>query len=133
MNESATNGGRLPGGFRVLVVEDNAIIALDAEDKVRDLGATLVAVAASVAEARRLLADQRFDAAILDIDLGRETSLPLAEHLLDLGVPFAFATGYADPELTREEFRSAVALQKPFDEDLLLAALLRLAAPRDCE
>lgn len=92
--EGATPSGRLAG--TVLLVEDNIIIALEAEDVLLSLGADSVVVASGVTEALRLLALETPSFALLDINLGAEMSWPIASRLRELGVRYAFATGYGD-------------------------------------
>src|SRR4051794_21073625 len=81
-------------GLRVLVVEDESIISFLIEDLATELGAAAVWHAATVAGALALLDRQRPDAAVLDVNLGGESGLPVAERLEAMGVPFVFATGY---------------------------------------
>ncbi|GAB4521858.1 MAG: response regulator [Roseibium sp.] len=105
----------------LLIVEDNLIIALDAEDMFRTLGTEEVIVVANLdaafAEIERRA--EPFDFALLDINLGPETSFPLASRLLAAGVPFAFASGYGESADVPEELRSAASISKPYDKDLL--------------
>src|SRR3546814_5682804 len=79
------------------------IIAMDGEDALRDLGAEVI-TAASVSRAREAIANHEVDLAVLDFNLGNETSLPVAELLAERGVSFLFATGYGDGlDLPRSE------------------------------
>jgi CheY-like chemotaxis protein len=87
------NTARLAG--RALLVEDNHIIALAAEEMLVRLGAAAVDVASSVAEAMAFMDQALPNFALLDVNLAAETSFPVAERLHAVGVPFAFATGYA--------------------------------------
>lgn len=77
-------------GLRVLIVEDDALLAFDLEDLVRDAGAIPVGPALTLAEAQALAASHAIDAALLDIDLGSEKVWPLAETLYARGTPFGF-------------------------------------------
>ena len=83
-------------GKTVLLVEDSMIIALDAEDALKELGAARVETAANVARALAVLDKGGIDCALLDVNLGGETSLPVARRLQAEGIPFAFATGYGE-------------------------------------
>ncbi|RBP16045.1 response regulator receiver domain-containing protein [Roseiarcus fermentans] len=96
---------------RILIVDDEPLIAMLAEDWLNELGHETVGPALTLEDAVRLL-DEAFDAAILDVSLGAGTSYPLAERLRERGVPFAFATGHvaADPGCG-----AVVQLAKPFD------------------
>ena len=111
-------------GRHVLLVEDNMIIAMDGEDALRDLGAEVV-TAASVGRAREALALGRVDFAVLDFNLGKETSLPIADLLAERGVPFLFATGYGDGLDLPERFAEVTLLKKPYSG----AALAQAIAP----
>jgi CheY-like chemotaxis protein len=79
---------------RILIVEDEALIALMLEDFVRDAGHEVFGVAGSVAKAEALIATDTPDAALLDVRLGKELSYPIAASLKERCVPFAFMTGY---------------------------------------
>ena len=101
----------------VLLVEDNMIIALEAEDLLMTLGADSVLVASNVAEALRLLAIETPTFALLDINLGIEMSWPIALRLRELGVRYAFATGYGDAIDVPIELRPASIVAKPYTKD----------------
>lgn len=104
-----------------LVVEDNMIIAIDEETVLKDLGFGRVEICSSVASAIEALAHERFDFAILDINLGRENSEPVAVHLEEQGVPYIFATGYAEgKENLRQRFTNASIISKPFTSEQLI-------------
>ena len=81
-------------GVRVLVVEDEAIIAMTAEDMLEELGCTVAASASGLGEALAAAARGGFDVALLDINLNGSDSRPVAEKLRADGVPFVFTTGY---------------------------------------
>ena len=101
---------------RVLVVEDDPLIALDIAAILGGCGHEVVGPAGSVAEALRLLASERIDAAVVDADLRGEPAKPVADRLTALGVPFLDATGYGTlPELG--EAGSLPATSKPFAAD----------------
>ncbi len=116
---------RLPGR-RILLVEDSMIIALDLEDLLKAQGASEVAVAASAAEGLALLARGMPDVALLDINLGPETSLPLADELKRLGVPYLFMTGYGDRLDLGDRHRAVPRITKPIDRERLVEAVERL-------
>ncbi len=116
--------GRPLEGLRVLLVEDQFIIALDCEDMLTTLGARQVDVCANVPEALSLLSRTAPDLAILDVNLGSETSEPVSHRLRELAVPFVFATGYDD--LAILGLAEAATLRKPYNLASLEAALRRL-------
>lgn len=119
--ESAPPPASLAG--RALVLEDNIIIAVEAEALLTGLGASSVAIVADVADALDAIKRARPDFALLDVNLGRETSEPVAERLKALGVPFAFTSGYGEVTHLAERFPDAPMVQKPFDGPRLLQAL----------
>ena len=106
-----------------LVLEDNLIIALDAEDMLRSLGASEVLVAANVREALDLIDARPPQFALLDVNLGSETSEPVAEVLRDRGIPFAFATGYGDSIELVKRFPGIPVVKKPYDVGSIEAGL----------
>jgi light-regulated signal transduction histidine kinase (bacteriophytochrome) len=110
-------------GKTVLLVEDSMIIALDSEDVLRGLGAENVLVAAGVAQARAILARDGIDLAVLDVNLGVETSLPLADALSEAGTPFVFATGYGEGMDLPERYAAVPVVKKPYGAEGLGAAL----------
>ncbi|MBC8128969.1 MAG: response regulator, partial [Rhizobiaceae bacterium] len=110
-------------GLHGLIVEDNMIIALDAEQLMIESGMVEVHMAASVSEARKIIAAERVDVALLDVNLGSETSFALIAPLNEKGVPFVFVTGYGEGVVLPEEAGNAVALKKPFASDRLIEAL----------
>lgn len=109
-----------------LVVEDNIIIALDAEEMLQELGAERVETAASVREALQLIEMSTPGFALLDLNLGSETSLPVAQRLRELGVSVIFATGYGDNHSIPPNLRDIPVVDKPFTIASLRAALGKL-------
>ncbi len=117
-------------GRNVLLVEDNMIIAMDGEDALRDLGAD-VSTVASVGRAQEAIIVQSIDLAVLDFNLGHETSLPVADLLTQKGIPFLFATGYGDGLELPERFAHIVLVKKPYSGTTLAQALGPIIAPSD--
>jgi len=101
------------------------IIALDAEDIMRKFGVGTVRSASSVAQALREISDRPPEFALLDVNLGTETSFEIAKRLTELGVPFVFATGYGEQVAFPPEFSDAPKLRKPYSIDSLRAAVAR--------
>jgi light-regulated signal transduction histidine kinase (bacteriophytochrome)/CheY-like chemotaxis protein len=108
----------------VLLVEDNLIIALDTEDILRRLGVRDVRTASSVGEALRHIAERGPDFALLDVNLGSETSFEIATRLQELQVPFAFATGYGEQAAFPDAFAAERKLRKPYTIEVLRDAIL---------
>ncbi len=109
----------------VLAVEDNVLIALDVEDVLIALGATRVVVASNVTEALRLIELETPSFALLDVNLGRETSWPIATRLRSLGVPHVFATGYGDNIDYPMEHRLTRVITKPYTTASIAQAFSR--------
>ena len=115
---------RSPSGRVVLVVEDEFLIAMDLELLLQRNGWRVLGPAATVAEALRLLAGERPDVALLDVNLRGELVTPVAEALRARGVPFVLASAYDGPtQLPAEILVAAPNVGKPTNERRLLAAL----------
>ena len=99
---------------RVLVVEDSIIIALDTEENLKRLGVAEVRLESSVSAALAAIAEDRPDFAIIDFNLGGESSEPIAEALRAAGVRFVLATGYAESAGQFERLGAAAVLRKPY-------------------
>ncbi len=113
-------------GLRVLVVEDEMMVSMLIEDMLGDLGCHVVGPAARLDEALSLAENAELDCAVLDVNLGGQSTFPVADLLREKGAPFAFATGYGDAGL-REVDRASPVLQKPFREVDLRRVLESLA------
>lgn len=107
----------------VLLVEDSMIIALDAEEMLLNMGADRVDTAGSSKEALRLIKTGIPTMALLDVNLGNETSFAVARRLKELDVPFVFATGYGDDASFPKEHRTVPVVKKPYLPAAILAAL----------
>jgi CheY-like chemotaxis protein len=102
--------------LRVLILEDESLVAMLLEDMLLDLGAKVVMVAASIENALALLQDESIDAAVLDVNIEGQRSFPVADALIARGIPFAFATGFGDGILP-ERYASVPVIQKPYSVD----------------
>lgn len=100
-------------GRRVLIVEDEMIIAMGLEDMVEQLGCRVVATAARPSEALAAIEKFTIDVAILDVNLDGQKSYDIAAALAHRNVPFVFSTGYASPGAS-EGYRDRPMLRKPF-------------------
>ncbi|MFT0859718.1 HWE histidine kinase domain-containing protein [Ancylobacter sp. G4_0304] len=116
---------------RLLLVEDQMLIAMDVELMLNDGGITDIVTSASVADALRKLKDFTPDLAVLDVNLGSgTTSAPVAQELKKRGVPFIFATGYGDRSMIPPDCADVPVLSKPYDRDAIMVALLELRRNR---
>jgi CheY-like chemotaxis protein len=111
---------------RVLVVEDEFMIGLDISEQLAEAGFEVVGPALSVAKALRFVAEPGCDVAVLDVNLGSETSGSIARNLRASGTPFVVVTGYSADNLP-PWFRDAIVLTKPYRIDDLVAALRKCA------
>ncbi|MGE0827880.1 MAG: response regulator [Hyphomonadaceae bacterium] len=111
-------------GLRVLVLEDEALVSMLLEGMLEDLGCTVVGPFARLNPAMAFVQNNpgAIDAALLDINVAGERSLPLAEALSQAGVPYAFCTGY-DSAGIDPAFRAAPRLSKPYLADDVEKAL----------
>jgi DNA-binding response OmpR family regulator len=108
---------------RILVLEDNPLIAMDQEAMLRKLSGADILVAASVGDAQALLDRESVEFALLDVDLAGETSEPVAKRLQADKVPFAFVSGYESGGGLGDLFAEAPSLVKPLSEGDLRNAM----------
>lgn len=108
--------------LKVLVVEDEALVAMLIEDVLDELGHEVVGLAGRLEEALALAQRVEADVAVVDLNLGGRHTYPVAEVLRRREIPFIFATGYGAAGV-REEWRGQIVVQKPFEPDELDAAI----------
>ena len=121
---------RLLEGLRVLVVEDNLLLAEVTKILLEDSGCEVVGPAGWLQRGLELAQAEPLDGAILDINLHGEMSFPIAEVLRVRGVPFIFVTGYEDRSIVPMAFRSAPRLDKPAPEGNLIEAMVATFTPQ---
>lgn len=109
---------RLLAGLRLLVVEDDAMLAMALDLTLSNLGCDVVGVASSLGEAVPLACEAAIDGAILDVNLAGEKVYPVADILAARKIPFVFTTGYGRACL-RDRDRARPVLQKPYDPEAL--------------
>ena len=107
-------------GKRILVAEDEPLIALDLADLIAENGAAVVGPAYSLSDARSLTDDHAIDGALLDIDLGDDLVWPLALLLQQKGIPFAFISARCRREDRPGALDSCVCIDKPATRDQIL-------------
>jgi len=111
-------------GNRIMVVEDEALVAMIVSDALVDLGYSVVGPFSRAADAVAAIRNEEVDAAILDINLGGELVYPLAQQLTDHKVPFMFITGYGTESIDGR-FADVPVLQKPIERPMLQRILVR--------
>ena len=112
---------------RVLIVEDEVLLALHLEDLLTALGHEVVAQATRIDMAMELAREGDIDFAILDINVAGTKSFPVADILHQRGIPFAFATGYGAEGLA-DGYRDCPALRKPYAQEDLERTLAQIFA-----
>lgn len=112
-------------GLRILVVEDEFLVAVALEDDLRDGGAVVIGPFGDLASALAGAEQQAFDLALLDINLGGTMVYPLADALLLRRVPFLFLSGYIGADLP-PRFSAQRRLSKPYDPTRLVDEILKL-------
>jgi CheY-like chemotaxis protein len=112
---------------RILIIEDELLIALMIEEMTREIGYRVSGVAHTMAMASREFGKRNYDAVLLDINIGGQYHAVTADHLLGSGVPFAFVTGY--DYLVEPRHEKVPVLQKPFTATQLRALLEELLHP----
>jgi len=103
---------------RVLIVEDEALVALVLADQLSDMGLSVVGPCSNVTEAKTAVAESDFEVAILDVNLGGELVYPVADLLVSRGTPFVFVTGYGRESIDRR-FAGVSVLEKPVERKAL--------------
>jgi CheY-like chemotaxis protein len=117
--------------LKILVVEDEGLVAMLLEAALLDFGYNVVGPASSTKKALKLLAAEAVDAAVLDVNLGDERVDAVAEALNAASIPFIFASGYSDSSVLPNAFRDRVMLSKPYRVEQVLDALFQLLKPTE--
>jgi CheY-like chemotaxis protein len=129
MEASKRIGSDAPlSGFRVLVAEDEVLIALTAQEMLSDAGAEEIVVATRAEEALKYLSQPlAFDAAVIDLNLGAGIDLSLATAARQNRVPFVFATGYGTMEVLPAHLADVPIVTKPYTTGMLVTAVREIA------
>lgn len=118
-------------GIRVLLLEDDALIAMDAEEMLLAIGVARVHTVHDLASARTALDAGVIDAAVLDLRIGSEDSLGFARELAARRIPFIFTSGYSSvAERPTDGLRNVPHVEKPYTGTLLRAALTAITGQR---
>jgi CheY-like chemotaxis protein len=116
---------------RVLVIEDEALVAMLIEDMIHDSGDEMVGAASTLTDALALARDAQADVALLDINLGGALAYPVADVLRERGMPIVFTSGYGSAGLI-ERFQDCPILDKPFDQYSLEKAIHTILSSNTC-
>jgi len=114
-------------GMRILIADDEFLIAITIEEAFRDAGADVVTAATLGAALKSVRADEALSAAFLDVRLGHDTTEAVADELAARAVPFAFYTGQALPDHIRRKHPDIKVLIKPSKQELFIATILDIA------
>lgn len=112
---------------RILVVEDEMLLAMNLEDMLVEMGHTVVGVATRISQAVAMAECSEIDLAILDLNLAGTLSFPVADVLRRRGIPFIFASGYGINGLA-DNYRAEIVLAKPYSASDLDTAISRLSS-----
>jgi CheY-like chemotaxis protein len=115
----------LLAGRKVLILEDEVVLALLLEDMLRELGVASVRHVSSLDEATTVIGAQPFDAAILDVNIHGQMSYPVADRLAFAGVPSVFVSGYAR-EAVPARLANVPFIRKPYVLEDICGALTRV-------
>ena len=113
-------------GRKILVVEDDVLIAMELEERLGEMGYVVLGPVGNLADAEKLIDKERPDAALLGANLDGVSSVPLGVKLAGLGVPFAFCSGYDAIKNAPPEVAKAPVLTKPIGDAELRAGLRTL-------
>jgi CheY-like chemotaxis protein len=116
-------------GLRILLVEDDPLICLDLESSLSELGA-IVEAATNVAAALQILAASALDIAILDFELGTETSEPIARAAQERQVPFLYLSGYSEKDERFREWPGVGVLVKPISAETIASRIREIVGPQ---
>ena len=114
-------------GKRVLIVEDELLVALSLEDTLRGLGCAVIGPVATLGEALRIADDVDADLAILDVNLRGEQVFPAAEILAGRGIPLVFCSGFVGAAPLPSCFGDALQVPKPYTDRVIANAVRQLA------
>ena len=110
-------------GLRILVVEDDVLIALDCQQSLQDAGATIVEIAKTKSEVSALLTRTSFDIAVIDIFLAAESGIPIAELMVEAGIAFIFCSAATTEFDLPNALKGKVLISKPYSTSDLVEAI----------
>lgn len=116
-------------GRRILVVEDEGLIALLLIDALEEAGATVIGPCYTLGECLKVVQSEEFDAAILDVDLAGRDVFPAADTLKQRSIPFVFHTAHGDRDELRGRFGDVKVCRKPVSTSELLSVVSAISRP----
>ncbi len=126
-------GGDILSGLDVLLVEDEFMIAVDAQDILGALDARSVLLASTYEQAEKRISQDRFDVAILDVNIHGTMSFPLSALLKERGIPYVFATGYNLKDRALDGVDARICVLKPYDQERMREGLKQALDQRECQ
>lgn len=126
MLRAGENYELMAGPLKILVVEDDALIAMELEERLGEMGYVVLGPALTLEAAEELAGTEKPDAALLDANLAGRSSVPLGAALVARGVKIAFCTGYDQIKNLPPELQGAPILTKPVSDADLRAGLAKL-------
>jgi CheY-like chemotaxis protein len=111
---------------RVIIVEDEYLVALDVEAVLQSMGVETIVIATTLAQARQAVEQDGADCVLLDVSLSDGMSYDFARQLREAGIPFGFVSGYGDTTGFPDDLAQAPLLGKPFGENEIMDFVLDL-------
>jgi PAS domain S-box-containing protein len=115
------------GGLRILMVEDEVVVALHLRNELEKAGHKVIALATNLPQGIALADDAEFDVAFLDVRLGEDLSVQIADRLIARGIPFAFGTGFEDGAILPPHLQSIPKVLKPYKTEAVSRLLSKVA------
>jgi DNA-binding NarL/FixJ family response regulator len=117
-------------GRRILIAEDEAMIALDLESFLQDLGCEIIGPVANVEDVVQQFEAHHPDGALLDINLRGKQVFAVLPQLIEQGLPVIITSGYDDIALIPQDFRALPRISKPFNQATLRELCVTVFAKR---
>ena len=117
-------------GLRLLLAEDEALIAIDLEAMLQQLGCEVVGPFPTLQQVVRAVGSEKLDGALLDVNLRGEYVFTILPFLRERNVPVILSSGYNDPDLVPVEFRGVPMITKPYDQAALKEICCATFLPR---
>lgn len=120
------SGERQQGaGLRVLIAEDEFLVALSLEEDLRGHGCEIIGPFSRLSDARKAAEEQGIDVALLDVNMNGEMAYPVADALSARSIPFIFLSGYGATTFP-EQYRNSPRVPKPYDPSMLIKEIRKI-------